>query len=344
MTESAKAVQNPFFEVRLNSLPPGIPLPCDVFLMVNGKPTLLRKMGEVLTPDRIKQLAGHGRIQLLVPNDQLKLYRSGLRSVVKDPGHTTETKAKILKETAFIHVHDLFTKQDITPVVEDAKELVQDMIQLVSTDVSAVSSLMKLSAHDYYTYNHSVNAAVYSIVLAKKLFGEDKQIQLMAGLGGFLHDIGKKKIDWNLINKAGALSAKEWEEIKRHPTYGKEFLDRIPSIPKEAKNIVHQHHECFDGKGYPNQLRGDEISKLARVVSIADVFDALTTERSYHRAMTPQEAIDKMFGMQPGKFDPSMFKAFNTKFRTKSDVVLPPEYDPCAPQAILQPTDPKSKK
>jgi hypothetical protein len=106
----------------------------------------------------------------------------------------------------------------------------------------------------------------------------------------------------------------------------------IPSIPEDAKSVVIEHHENFDGTGYPKGLQGDEISKLARLVSIADVFDALTTNRSYHKAVGPDEALNIMYGMQPGKFDPNIFKSFDKNFSTKSNLQLPEGFDPCAPQ------------
>ena len=102
-----------------------------------------------------------------------------------------------------------------------------------------------------------------------------------------------------------------------------------------SRAVVYEHHENFDGTGYPQGLKGDDISNLARVVSIADVFDALTTNRSYHRAIAPKEAMNTMFGMQPGKFDPAIFKSFNKNFSKTSKLELPPGFDPCSPQAVL---------
>jgi HD-GYP domain-containing protein (c-di-GMP phosphodiesterase class II) len=152
----------------------------------------------------------------------------------------------------------------------------------------------------------------------------------MAGMGGLLHDVGKRKIDYNIINKASALTREEWEEVKKHPTYGKEVLEEVPAIPTETRKIVYEHHENFDGTGYPNKLKEDDISPLARIVSIADVFDALTTDRSYHKAVPPQEALDTMYGMQPGKFDPHIFQSFNKNFQKKAGFELPSDFDPCA--------------
>jgi len=325
-----------FFEIRLNSVAADLPLPYDIYLFVNQKATLFRRAGDALTADRIKALVNHGGEKFLVPEDQRLVYMQSLKNVIRDPSSKTEVKAKFIKESAFLHVQDLFTKSEIKPVVTEAKSLIEEMVSFVSTDMAAVSSLLKLSSHDYYTYNHCVDVAVYSIVLAKKIFGEDKNLLMTAGLGGLLHDIGKRKISLTIINKKSALTPEEWDEIKRHPTYGKEFLESIPSVPNEAQRIVVEHHENFDGTGYPVGLKGEDIHKMARVVSIADVFDALTTNRSYHKAISPEEALNTMFGMQPGKFDPTLFRSFNKNFDKKAPLTLNKDFDPCQENAMSQ--------
>lgn len=341
MSSAAKVLDSPpdtqkdnFFEIRLSSIATGIALPFDIYLQVGGKRILFRKQKDTITAERLKLLIHHGGERFLVPEDQRPLYLQSLRDIIQNPDSSTELKSKFIKESAFLHVHDLFTKKDISTVVTEARFLVDEMVTFVSTDVEAVTSLMRLSIHDYYTYNHCVDVAVYSIVLAKKLFGEDKNKLMLAGLGGLLHDIGKRKLDWNIINKSSALTPNEWEEIKKHPTYGKDFVEDIPAIPDEAKLVVFEHHENFDGTGYPRGLKGDEICDLARVVTIADVFDALTTDRSYHRAIEPKDALNAMYGMQPGKFDPNVFRSFDKNFLKKGPLTLPKDFDPCSPVGL----------
>jgi putative nucleotidyltransferase with HDIG domain len=325
-----------FFEIRLRSVVPNIPLPFDIYLMVAQKPTLFRKMGDTLTPERIKLLINHGGNSFLVPEDQRDLYLSSIKFVIANPESTTELKSQFIKESAFLHIQDLFTKKDIAQTVSESKSLIEEMVSFVTADVNAVASLMRLSVHDYYTYNHCVDVAVYSIAIAKKLYGEDKNMLFMAGMGGLLHDVGKRKIDPAIINKASALTRDEWEEVKKHPTYGREVLEEVPSIPVETRAIVYEHHENFDGTGYPSKLKEEEISQLARVVSIADVFDALTTDRSYHKAVGPQEALDTMYGMQPGKFDPQIFHSFNKNFTKKAPFELPKDFDPCQAGSLAE--------
>ncbi|MEZ4751001.1 MAG: HD-GYP domain-containing protein [Bdellovibrionota bacterium] len=330
-----------FFKVRITSVPVDIPLHFDMFLLVGDKPVHFRKPGDCLTKDRLRSLSKHGATEFLIPTDQREAYLDIIRKSVADPDMERSQKARIIKESAFVHVEDLFTKKDIKHVVESSKNLVQEMVNFVSEDVESAVSLMRLSMHDYYTYNHCVDVAVYAIALAKKLFGNDKAMLFHAGLGGLLHDLGKRKLDKKIINKTTPLTTEEWEEIKKHPDYGVEFLKDVKAIPEAAKQVVHQHHENFDGSGYPRGLSGEEISKLSRVVMIADVFDALTTDRSYHKAVTPTEALNTMFAMQPGKFDPYLFKTFNKNFEQRGSIELPKDFDPCQARHMVSQEDPE---
>ena len=124
----------------------------------------------MLTKERIKQLLHHGGEIFLVPEDQRPVYLKSLKEVIHNPGTETELKSQFIKESAFLHVHDLFTKENISETLTEARDLVSEMVNFVTADVNAVASLMRLSTHDYYTYNHCVDVAVYAIALAKKIY------------------------------------------------------------------------------------------------------------------------------------------------------------------------------
>lgn len=325
-----------YFEIRISSVVPRMPLQYDLFLVINRRPTLFRKMGDALSKQRIQMLYKHGGEKFLVREDQRELYLRSLKTSIQDPSTSSEDKAIFIKESAFLHINDLFTKGEVAPVVKESQLLVGEMVNFVTSDITAVSTLMRLSRHDYYTYNHCVDVAVYAIALAKKAHGDNKEMLMQAGLGGLLHDIGKRDVRHELINKSSPLTPQEWLEIKEHPIHGKKCLEHVECVPEASRRVVFEHHENFDGTGYPSKLRGDEISDLARIVTIADVFDALTTDRSYHKAVPPKEAMDIMYGMQPGKFDPNLFKSFNKNFKRKSPMKLPKDFDPCTPQSVAK--------
>ncbi|MCB9255176.1 MAG: HD-GYP domain-containing protein [Bdellovibrionaceae bacterium] len=329
MEQARKTEKGIFFTVRIHSIPTDLPLPYDVYLWIDSHAILFRKRNEVIDHDRMERLKQSGVKDALIPDEQRQLYIYSLLDMVRHPDLQMDIKARFIKETAFVHVHDLFTQQNIATVLSDSKILIEEVVKFIAEDMEAATSLMRLSNHDYYTYNHSVNVAVYSIALAKKIIGDDKLVLVAAGFGGLLHDIGKRKVDLNILNKEGPLEKDEWRVMKKHPDYGLEFLRSYVHVPQDARDIVGQHHENFDGTGYPGGLKEEEISKLARICAIADVFDALTTTRSYREAMPPTEALETMFAMQPGKFDPAIFRHFNKELQLKGRLSLEEDFDPC---------------
>ena len=329
----ALAANATFFEIRLNSVAPKLPIPCDIYLLVNSKPTLFRRKGDAFTADRLKQLSGHGATRLLVPEDQRPLFVGGLTALIKDPGTDTDTKGRVIKESAFVQLQDLFSNPNVNSVIKGTESLVGDMVTFLSGDPGAAASLLKLSSHDQYTFNHSVNVAVYAILLTKKLNGLDPNSVTMAGLAGLLHDVGKREIPVGLLTKMTPLTPEENAVMRQHPLLGAKLLESTPSVSTKVREVVVQHHESFDGSGYPMGLSGDKINRVARVIAIADVFDALTTQRQGQKPFTPQEALDLMSTLS-GRFDPSIFQHLNKSPNKQLSVMLSRNFDPCSCQHV----------
>lgn len=320
-----------FFNARVQSIPIDVPLEFDIYLEINNERVLFRNRKETITAERMTNLLRHDLKQVQVPSEQRGAYLAAMRNIIRNDTLSRQVRGKFIKESAFNHMEDLFTKDDVKEIVVDCKHLVKEMVNFISDDVEAAVKLMQLSNHDYYTYNHSVNVAVYTIAIAQRVFGEDKELLLTAGLGGLLHDIGKRRVGIEIINKPTKLDPDEWEEIKKHPAYGLDVIKKVDSIPEGTKNIVYQHHENMDGSGYPHGLKEEEISKVARIAAMADVFDALTTKRAYKEAVGAVEALQIMSSMQPGKFDPSLFKNFDTNIQKKAaKLTIDKDVDPCS--------------
>ena len=318
-----------FFTTRIQSISVDRPLSFDVFLKINNELILFKKAGDVISQNRLADLIKHSVKTIYILKEQKQPYLNSLRAIVKDPDVSNPIRAKFIKETAFNHIDELFNNNDVASIAKESEGLVEDMVEFISGDLNAATTLMKLSSHDYYTYNHSVNVSVYSIAISKCIFGNDKNLLITAGLGGLLHDLGKRKVDSTLINKPGKLDAEEWIEMKKHPGYGYQLLEDVPTISIDIKRIVHEHHEHIDGTGYPQGLTDKQILKLSKVASIADVFDALTTKRSYKEACSAQEALNIMAGMAAGKFDPEFFKILETRADNGGEVTLDKNVDPC---------------
>lgn len=163
---------------------------------------------------------------------------------------------------------------------------------------------------DGYTYHHCARIRDYSIELWKRMKPKENGIKVLS-TGSYFHDIGKLAIPIEILNKAGKLTEDEWKIIKMHTTLGAEMM-RNHEIARlrEAAFIVEQHHERYDGKGYPYGLMGDEISLEASIVSVVDAFDAMTTNRVYRGAMTFEEAIQEMKNGRGTQFNPIVIDEF----------------------------------
>ena len=149
-----------------------------------------------------------------------------------------------------------------------------------------------IESSDTYTFGHCERVAGYAVALAREL-GLDENQQTTIRIGAYLHDLGKVRIPHEILNKPGALTPEEFRVIQMHPVWGLELLATV-EFPWDIKPIIRWHHERYDGTGYPDRLRGDEIPINAQIICIVDVFDALTTTRSYRPALTFNEALIKI--------------------------------------------------
>ncbi len=173
-------------------------------------------------------------------------------------------------------------------------------------------NMIDLKSFDNYTYAHSVNVAVLSLFIGIAL-GLSRGALSELGLGAILHDIGKIFIAKEIINKPTALTGEEFEEIKSHSFKGYEFARDKYRIPITSYLGILDHHEKWNGSGYPSRAAGEKISLFGRVISIADVYDALTSERPYRPAMSPSEAMEYIIGNGGIMFDTNLVELFRRK-------------------------------
>jgi HD-GYP domain-containing protein (c-di-GMP phosphodiesterase class II) len=165
-----------------------------------------------------------------------------------------------------------------------------------------------IEARDAYTGGHLWRVSQYSQHLAQAV-GLAPEMVFLAGLGGFLHDIGKISIPDHILGKRGHLTEQEYEVVKTHPGIGAVLIQEHP-LGDLALAAVHQHHEWIDGSGYPDRLQGEQISIYARIVSIADAFDALTSTRPYRREVEAEPAVAALRTVHGTQFDTSLLDAF----------------------------------
>lgn len=190
-----------------------------------------------------------------------------------------------------------------------AKKAVESIIDTLMNDQNALLCLTQLKSRDEYTVYHSINVCILSLAFARRL-GLQKDELGFLGLGALLHDVGKMKIPLEVLNKPGKLTDLEFEIMKSHVLLGKDLLENTPGFPAEALELVIQHHERHNGKGYPFGLIGNQISLLGGIVSIVDVYDAITTNRVYRGPMAPQEALKWIYQWSLTDFDPHLVERF----------------------------------
>ncbi|WP_223282857.1 HD-GYP domain-containing protein [Neobacillus kokaensis] len=171
-----------------------------------------------------------------------------------------------------------------------------------------------LDYRDTYTQHHSENVAKYAIEIAKKM-KLPKNVCEDIYLGGLLHDIGKIGIPEDILKKPGKLTKRELEVIKTHPTIGYEMIKHVSSFNRNGVlDIVLYHHERYDGKGYPKGLKGDNIPLVARIVGIADTFDAMTSNRIYKSQVNVEYALNEIRSNKGKQFDPELVDIFLSLF------------------------------
>lgn len=197
--------------------------------------------------------------------------------------------------------------------VKQTQDVSHTLIEEVLQAPDAIMNLMDIKSFDDYTFTHNVNVATISLLIGLTM-GLSREDMEDLGTGGMLHDVGKLKVPLSILNKDGKLTDQEFAEMKSHPTYGYDILVKSKGISERARMIALQHHEKFQGGGYPKKLKGTEISLFARICAVADVYDALTTDRPYRVAMSPYEAMKILTAGMDNHFDPKVLGAFIRKF------------------------------
>ena len=186
--------------------------------------------------------------------------------------------------------HRLFSRLDARV---DLVDVSTRMGRLENTYLAVVRDWgQSIESSDSYTHGHCARVAGYAVALAQALGLDDAQ-QTTIRIGAYLHDLGKVKVPHEILNKPGRLTDEEFAIIKMHPVWGVELLATV-EFPWDIKPIIRWHHERYDGTGYPDRLRGDEIPLSAQIICIVDVYDALTTTRSYRSAMSRDEALAQL--------------------------------------------------
>lgn len=193
--------------------------------------------------------------------------------------------------------------------IESMRPLMARLIESVNQNENVLHVIISLKSYDDYTYTHSLNLAALGVLLGNAMDLSAPELETL-GMAGILHDVGKCLLPREIIAKPGPLTAAEFENVKRHSALGFERLSRQPLIPEIVLRAVHEHHERRDGSGYPNGLSGNAIHPFSSIISIVDIYDALTSKRAYRGPVSPHMALRALYNMRDKAFPAEMVDRF----------------------------------
>ncbi len=298
-----------FFKIRLNSIHPLSPVTFDVYIPVHQKMVHYLRAGDSLTADKIASFERKFVTSVYVHSSQRQLYRDYVYSQMNSSSLAPQDKASILRESSMAMLEELFESPEVGPALKEAKNVINNFVSFMDQEPEAMGHLISLSGHDFYTYNHSLDVCIYSLGVAQAVGYEGDELKEL-GEGALLHDIGKRHVSVDIICKDGPLDDMEWAQMQKHPEFGLIILNEH-DVSEAIKACCFEHHENFLGNGYPQQLDGEEIHPMARIVALTDTYDALTTKRSYNKPMAPKDAVMFMKEKLFTRYDKDLLEAMH---------------------------------
>lgn len=271
----------------------------------NGRVLIQKGLG--LTEKMINRLVQQGITYIYIEDELTNDIQ--VESVISEKARLDATN--IIKDT----FHDIKQKGFIERSFILEKKgnqmscVVEQLLNEIMNRKDALSLLADVFVTDDYVFQHSLNVTIYSLAIGTELkLTKEKLVEI--GIGSMLHDIGKIFIDPDILKKPSRLTSVEFEMIKCHPQYGYDFLRKQGTLPLVIAHCAFQHHERLDGSGYPRGIGGDTIHPYAKIIAVADVFDAVTSNRIYRDAMLPHEGLEILYAGAVNLFDKDIVEAF----------------------------------
>ncbi len=232
-------------------------------------------------------------VSLVDKNKYEYFIENHLQTLLKDTSLTIDEKTDLIYASSSELTQSLYDNPNALENAQRSKNIITPILQSIIYHDDTIASYIKIIEYDYYTHTHSLNVSIYALCLGAELGLLDDELTSL-GRAALLHDLGKSKIEYELVNKNGELSIDEFQEMKMHPLFGYDIAVNIGIDNQEILDGIRHHHEKLDGNGYPDGLKAYEITLFPRIISICDIFDALTTTRSYKPAMTSFQTLQLM--------------------------------------------------
>lgn len=275
--------------------------------ILNDKGNVLIQKGIGLTAQMISRLIRQGITYIYVEDELTNDIQ--IASVISEEARIDATNT--IKDTFYDIKQKGFGNRSY--ILEKKSSQLTTIIERLLDEImyreNALSLLSDVFVTDDYIFQHSINVTIYALAIGTELkLPRQKLVEI--GIGAMLHDIGKIFIDQDILKKKSKLSLIEYEAIKCHTQYGYDFLKNQDNLPLAVAHCAFQHHERLDGSGYPRGICGQEIHLYGKVLAVADVFDAVTSNRSYREAMLPHEGLEILYAGAVNLFDKEMVEAF----------------------------------
>lgn len=278
--------------------------------IMNERDQVLLQEGVVLTKRILQRL-----IELGVSVVYKKNHENEVIEINRSVSDELRRKTKKMIQNTF---EKLSAQQNIVGgslILESSSKEFMDVIRFILNEIQEQNVLLDLMGDifvvDDYIFTHSFNVTLYSIAIGLKLKLPTKQLEIL-GLGAILHDVGKLKVPSEILMKPDKLTEEEFAEIKKHTESGFMILKEVKTIPLVVAHCAYPHHERLDGTGYPRGLKDDEIQYFAKIIAVADVFDAITSNRVYRNAMLPHEVLEILYAGCGRLFDLKIVEAFRS--------------------------------
>ena len=306
-----------YVPIDLITIQPETVVGCDIYIEtgVDNKIryVLYSSAASIIKSSKIEELQKYDIRKLFIRIEDKTKYLQyaelNLRKIIGDKNTDVRVKAKIVYEVAKGIMFDVFGQTRSREQLERTKMWTENIVEFALRHEEFFSNVVSLISYDYTTYSHSVNVSLYGLFFAKFLKFDSKELHVLT-TGLLLHDIGKTQIEHEILNKRGKLTKDEFERIKMHVELGVETIIQSGCFESIAVIPVIQHHEKCNGNGYPKGIKGEMLHKYGKLAAIVDVYDALTTRRSYAFAQSPFPALRVMSDEMRGSFDVDLFKQF----------------------------------
>lgn len=309
-----------YLPVALGTLCPAPVLDFDLYIRAEkgSGMVLYRERNYPLGVEDLTRLSERGLTTLYIPWEEQKAYRRHLfDNVIKNTGADPKQRYQVLTTATRAAFNAAFRSISPNHMVEFAEQFSTSMVDIVCGGEIQAFDLLSLMQHDNYTYTHSVNVCTCAVSLANMLWDDASADLKPIARGAILHDIGKRRIPGYIIRKCQPLTEEERELIRQHPLTGFEELCMRDDVTWGGLMAVFQHHERIDGSGYPSRLVGEEIHELGRICAVADVFDALLSDRPYHRPRPLAEVVEYLESQAGRMFDQEMVRCWTFAIKKK---------------------------